>query len=66
MPGSQASVVVLPAGDARSTDVAYKGGWVWRFQLPAIVFLVPIDASVKVPTYQIRWYTAQGVVESGL
>jgi predicted PhzF superfamily epimerase YddE/YHI9 len=57
--GSQAAVVVLPPGDARANDEAYKTALAGDFNLPATVFLVPVDETV--PKYEMRWYTGAGV-----
>lgn len=60
--GSQAAVILLPRDDPRATNEEYKIALSSDFNLPATVFLVPIDDSV--PRYQIRWYTSAGVSRS--
>ncbi|TXT10564.1 hypothetical protein VHUM_02069 [Vanrija humicola] len=55
--GNQASVVLFPAGDPRSTDERYLQAVAADFNLAETAYLVPVDAEAEVPVYSLRWFT---------
>ncbi|GMK59738.1 hypothetical protein CspeluHIS016_0803440 [Cutaneotrichosporon spelunceum] len=54
--GNQASVVLFPKGDPRTTDDGYMQKVARDFNLSETAFVHPLDDS-DVPKYSLRWFT---------